>query len=141
MRKFVLASSLTLASVGEYSFCLDIHWIAFPTSNTFTLKLYIGWGNSSLPSLISSPMSVVVSAKKEEEQTLNGMIKSAAFPSRVRVIPYIAENEKFPINTLRNLAMDSVRTTHVLITDLDILPARKFLFHLFIHLFIHPYQF
>lgn len=70
-------------------------------------------------------MSVVISASKDEETSLKAMIESSFFPSRVQVIPHIISGDGFPINTLRNIAIHNVHTTHFLMVDIDILPARR----------------
>ena len=70
-------------------------------------------------------MSVVIGVNKDEEMLLKGMITSSFFPSRVQVIPHIISGDNFPINTLRNIAIKNVHTTHFLMVDIDILPARK----------------
>ena len=70
-------------------------------------------------------MSVVISTTNDEETSLKKMIASSFFPSRVEIIPHIISGDGFPINTLRNIAINNVHTTHFLVADIDILPARR----------------
>lgn len=71
-----------------------------------------------------SPLTSVISFKKEEADTYNVLVKNALFPSRVRLFSFENESPSFPINRLRNLAYRNTETTHVLITDIDVFPDR-----------------
>ena len=66
------------------------------------------------------------------------LIKSLNLPPRVRIILYIPQkNSKdmsdYPVNKLRNIAIVNIVTTHFLVMDMDMWPARsssRFLDHL-----------
>ena len=55
------------------------------------------------------------------------MVQSSFFPSRVIVTPFVNEMSSFPINTLRNIGYSTTTSTHVLVTDIDVIPARMIL--------------
>ena len=50
-------------------------------------------------------------------------------PEQYRIILYIADEKRdkpgvFPINKLRNIAIVNIQTTHFLVLDIDMWPAR-----------------
>ena len=49
-------------------------------------------------------------------------------PSRVAVHSLTTKGYSFPINELRNLALTKAETTHVFISDVDIIPAGRRLY-------------
>ena len=58
------------------------------------------------------------------------LIKSLNLPPRVRIILYIPQkNSKdlrdYPVNKLRNIAIVNIVTTHFLVMDMDMWPARN----------------
>lgn len=56
----------------------------------------------------------------EVESILLGMY----LPSRVSVHQHLQHSNSFPINALRNLAIQDVHSSHLFIADIDIIPSR-----------------
>lgn len=53
------------------------------------------------------------------------LLRKSSFPARLGVIPFTATNRSiYPINYLRNLAIDHVLTSHFWLTDMDMWPSR-----------------
>ena len=79
----------------------------------------------------------VLTHAKQVKDTVE-LIKSLNLPPRVRIILYIPQkNSKdmsdYPVNKLRNIAIVNIVTTHFLVMDMDMWPARsssRFLDHL-----------
>ena len=69
-------------------------------------------------------ISAAICVQKEEKEFFQSLLDSSLLPSRVRVSMFVAEKTTFPINELRNLAYSNSDSTHILVTDIDILPSR-----------------
>lgn len=54
-----------------------------------------------------------------------GDVLSFSPPQRLKIVPvkYNADNP-FPVNKLRNLAINNIETTHFFYNDIDFLPSR-----------------
>lgn len=53
------------------------------------------------------------------------VIKTLDVPKRLNIISYFSDSaEPYPINKLRNIALDHVQTTHFWLADMDMWPAR-----------------
>ena len=47
-------------------------------------------------------------------------------PRRLKIVLYkYSESEPFPVNKLRNLAINNIETTHFFYNDIDFLPSRN----------------
>ena len=71
----------------------------------------------------------VLTHAKQVKDTVE-LIKSLNLPPRVRIILYIPQkNSKdlrdYPVNKLRNIAIVNIVTTHFLVLDMDMWPARE----------------
>lgn len=71
----------------------------------------------------------VLTHAKQVKDTVE-LIKSLRLPPRVRIILYIPQkNSKelndYPVNKLRNIAIVNIVTTHFLVMDMDMWPARS----------------
>lgn len=76
-------------------------------------------------SLTPSPFSIAVCLKPTEERMYRQLLRKSSFPARLGVIPFTAANRSiYPINYLRNLAIDHVLTSHFWLTDMDMWPSR-----------------
>ena len=60
----------------------------------------------------------------KETDYYSDVIKGLYFPSRVLVNVLRTKNYAFPINELRNLAIDHASSTHVFVSDADVIPSR-----------------
>ena len=67
-------------------------------------------------------MAVCIRSEEERDQ-LQSFLEKAAFPSRFVVVPHLDTSGRYPINKLRNLAIEKVTTSHYLMTDIDLFPA------------------
>lgn len=87
-----------------------------------------------LPSLLErweGEFSIAVKVKNRDERKASNLVKSLNLPDRVRIILYIvssrsSEATDFPVNKLRNIAIVNIVTTHFLVLDMDMWPARSF---------------
>lgn len=86
-----------------------------------------------LPSLLErweGEFSIAVKVRNLDERKASRMVKSLNLPDRVRTILYIvsarsSEASDFPVNKLRNIAIVNIVTTHFLVLDMDMWPARE----------------
>ena len=68
-------------------------------------------------------ISVGVCVFPKETDYYSDVIKGLYFPSRVQVNVLRTKNYAFPINELRNLAIDHASSTHVFVSDADVIPS------------------
>lgn len=72
------------------------------------------------------PLSITLCLKPEEVDDINKQLRADNFDSRLSIVQYVATNPNiYPINKLRNLAIQNVRTDHFWLTDLDMWPSRS----------------
>ena len=72
-----------------------------------------------------SPLSITIHLKEDEVKEFTERIKADQFPSRLSLVQYISTQPNiYPINKLRNLAIQNVQTDHFWLTDLDMWPSR-----------------
>ena len=70
-------------------------------------------------------LSIAVFVLDKENSMYSWYMRNNAFESRLHVTEYHAKtNAQYPINKLRNLAIESVQTTHLWLTDMDMWPSR-----------------
>lgn len=96
----------------------------------FLLQRWKGWKWSEIVRRRSYSIAVLTHAKQVKDAVER--IKSLHLPSRVRIIVYIPqknskEKNDYPVNKLRNIAIVNIITTHFLVMDMDMWPARTFL--------------
>jgi len=80
----------------------------------------------------NGPINLVVYLTEDESRTLwNPTIEeySQSCP-HLKLIPYIAKSDEerklqYPINALRNVGLDHVMTSHVLVVDIDLIPSQN----------------
>lgn len=120
--------------------------ISSPERLFFLLHLLARWqGSLCCLKLTRSSMSVVIYADASQRQNIAKQIAEAAFPSRLRLSLYVHGTSAqqdcvfkpmrsglrcvarpfYPINRLRNIAIRGVRTTHFIVFDMDMWPARR----------------
>lgn len=68
-------------------------------------------------------ISVGICIFPKEVEYYNDVIQELYFPSRVLVSTLRTKNYAFPINELRNLAIEHASSTHVFLSDVDIIPS------------------
>ena len=71
----------------------------------------------------------VLTHAKQVKDTVE-LIKSLNLPPRARIILYIPQKSSkdlrdYPVNKLRNIAIVNIVTTHFLVMDMDMWPARN----------------
>lgn len=126
--RHVMFSYSWLAWYPSPSTPIDITAIAAATYNRlFSLQqLLYRWRGFCLWVLMTiSPLCVVLQCPREEESFVLRFINHHHFPSRFTLIIFLSEPPHkyyvdFPVNYLRNLAIQNIRTTHFLITDMDL---------------------
>ncbi|CBK21893.2 uncharacterized protein [Blastocystis hominis] len=72
---------------------------------------------------MSSPISAVIWITEDLLPGLIKQIKQAKFPSRLVLHLVLAYGNDYPINYLRNLAIDAVATSHFFVADMDVWPV------------------
>ena len=94
----------------------------------FLLQRWKGWNRSERLRDRGYSIAVLTHAK-EVKQTVE-LITSLRLPSRIRIVLYIPqknskETSDYPVNKLRNIAIVNIVTTHFLVMDMDMWPARS----------------
>ena len=74
--------------------------------------------------LTPSPMSIVYYFPKENESFFLKLKAETTLRPNI-IVDYVIQTDPFyfPINTLRNRAIDNVKTTHFWLTDMDVWPS------------------
>ena len=79
--------------------------------------------------LYASYLVLVISYTNEEAMELNDWLATTYFPERVTIITYrLRSKARFPINTLRNLGIKHIRTTHYMVLDIDLMVSSMLCF-------------
>lgn len=69
-------------------------------------------------------LSIAVCVRSEDEKThLESFLTENRFPDRLSVAIVLDPSDHYPINHLRNVAIQGVRTSHFFLTDIDVWPA------------------
>lgn len=70
------------------------------------------------------PMSVTLCINAGEENEFTRLVAESQLSKRLSLVPYhLPLNASYPINLLRNLAIDNSKTNHFWLTDLDMWPS------------------
>ena len=77
-----------------------------------------------------SPLVATIHLPHNRLDAARKLVPSLALPPRFTVILHAVKRKEryfndFPVNLLRNIAIKNVRTTHFLVTDMDLWPIRK----------------
>lgn len=60
-----------------------------------------------------------------EFKEITALLRQYEIPASMRIIILVRKNDMtFPINRLRNIAINLVKTTHFLVFDMDMFPSR-----------------
>lgn len=115
--------------------------VTYVTQTSYILHLYVNrslnrfvlfakeilsrWnGFESSLVVIHRPLVISVCIRSEDELSqLQSFLEEAEFPPHFVVIPYLDTSDHYPINKLRNIAIEQVATSHYLMTDIDLFPA------------------
>ena len=97
--------------------------------SSFLISFNVGKGDEYISLLISRPFSISIKVTKEEEIAVVASIIEMKLPPRVRLILYLVEPKHkyfrdFPVNLLRNIAIVNIRSSHYIVFDMDMWPAR-----------------
>ena len=72
------------------------------------------------------PMSVALCIKEGEESEFARLVEESQLSKRLSLVPYhLPTNASYPINLLRNMAIDDSKTNHFWLTDLDMWPSGR----------------
>ena len=72
----------------------------------------------------SSPIAITFFLYGQDKVVFENFLRNEIFNPRVALIPYYAERAKpYPINKLRNIAINSITTSHFWVADMDMWPA------------------
>ncbi|KAK8806113.1 hypothetical protein WA171_007198, partial [Blastocystis sp. BT1] len=68
--------------------------------------------------------SIAMFITRTNEKDYRQAMRSTAYPDRLHLTEFIAEdNKNYPINMLRNLAIEAVKTSHFWLADMDMWPS------------------
>ena len=81
---------------------------------------------SSIPVFKNSDISVGLCVFSYESDDARVIIRDFSFPSHVHIFECNQKGNSFPINSLRNLAIQNTNSSHLYIADVDIIPASFF---------------
>ena len=86
----------------------------------------------------SSPFVIVVYILPYKVRETKNFIYLMNLPPRVQIILYITQkgidrDNVFPVNKLRNIGIVNIETSHFIVLDMDMWPARTLSLCLFIH--------
>lgn len=74
--------------------------------------------------LTGSPSIAVVYLFRHELPAFRRDLFKEHLPHYQRIIPYISrDSDRYPINELRNIAIQQVKTTHFFSSDIDVWPS------------------
>lgn len=96
----------------------DVTYVTQTSLNRFVLF------SKEILSRWNGPLVISVCIRSEDELSqLQSFLEEAEFPPHFVVIPYLDTSDHYPINKLRNIAIEQVATSHYLMTDIDLFPA------------------
>ena len=80
--------------------------------------------------MIPRPLVAAIHVKEPDLPALLRSMPSCRLPPNYRVVLHVVKRRErffsdFPVNLLRNIAIKNVRTTHFLVTDMDLWPSRS----------------
>lgn len=75
--------------------------------------------------VITSPMSIIYYITPEEVKEFQRLKKTSNIRPNMN-INYVIQNDPniYPLNTLRNMAIAQVQTSHFYLSDMDVWPSR-----------------
>lgn len=77
--------------------------------------------------LIDREISVGLFLTPSDKAIYDKFISESSLPERLHFTIFMAESkDQYPINHLRNLAIEAVRTSHLWLTDMDMWPSCTF---------------
>lgn len=80
--------------------------------------------------VLNREISIAIHMSDAYKQLIRTFITTHTFPSRLH-IQYVTDNSgHYPINRLRNVAINATTTSHFFMTDIDIWPAGTIMDHL-----------
>jgi Glycosyl-transferase for dystroglycan len=121
----------TMEKIPNYSLC-SVHLNETDLDVTLVVQSSLDrvWILDETCARWKSPMVVVLAIKPEEKQ--NATQNMAGWRDKcpqLRLIVYHLDvkteltPERYPVNVLRNVALDAVKTSHVLVVDVDFIPS------------------
>ena len=116
-----------------YLFFLKHYLVGQGMINMFIFYLLICYHfHSFIHSFIHSFTSyfvLVIPYSISEDSKLHDWLATTYFPERVTIITYrLRHKGVFPINTLRNLGIKHIRTTHYMVLDIDLMVSSMLCF-------------
>ena len=82
------------------------------------------WGGSLFALLVMHrPVSLVLYYRPSAESELQSLMDEASHLTSLTITPYRLERSTLPINTLKNMGVDAVKTTHYLFAEFNLVPS------------------
>ena len=107
---------ITLVTYAEYDyrrwFTLSVHW------GDYLLYYATQW---------KGPIVVVYYYNASSLSEKERLTQRAASRPNLRLVPYECSSTVIPINTLKNIGISMVTTTHFIVADVNLLPSSRFL--------------
>ena len=114
--------TLTTQSTWVVSLQLSLYRIERVEFFPFMLERWTGlW---SMMSIMYREFSIAMFITRSNEKDYRQAMRNNAYPDRLHLTEFIAEdNKNYPINMLRNLAIEAVKTSHFWLADMDMWPS------------------
>lgn len=71
----------------------------------------------------AGPISVVVHCHPSHIEDILSFFQTASFPNRLILTMVTSSSDDYPINTLRNIAIEAAPTSHFMVFDMDVWPT------------------
>lgn len=82
------------------------------------------WGGYPLSCcLMRRPVSLVLYYSTSAESELQSLTEEASRITSLTITPYRLEGSTLPINKLKNMGVDAVKTTHYLFAEFNLVPS------------------
>lgn len=82
------------------------------------------WGGYPLSCCLTCrPVSLVLYYSASAESELRSLTEEASRITSLTITPYRLESSTLPINKLKNMGVDAVKTTHYLFAEFNLVPS------------------
>ena len=90
----------------------------------FAQEIVNRWNGYAVGEDVKSRMiSIAIRIDDSSKPTLQSLLKTYPFPQRLHLSYLVDNSNHYPINRLRNLAINNTVTSHFFLTDIDVWPA------------------
>ena len=128
--------SLTISQLSRSQGLCGDHHLIYSYERVYFLPFWVERWNGYVIVVVSyfSPISMAFFLYGEGAHIYQQAVQQMDIPKRVNIIAYFGDSANpYPINMLRNIALDHVTTSHFWLADMDMWPACNYeplLFHI-----------